>query len=74
MNISSFHRDEVYKLKSHAGYSEARNDAQYKECRYTTRRQHQRRDVLMLSYKHIWTCIYQGCTYLPRTLLLRQFY
>ena len=28
----------------------------------------------MLSYKHIRTCIFQGCTYLPRTLLLRQFY
>ena len=52
---------------SHAGYSEARNGAQYKERWYTTQRQHQRRDVLMPSYKHIRRCINQGCTYLPRT-------
>ena len=52
---------------SHAGYSEARNGAQYKERWYTTQRQHQRRDVLMPSYKHIRRCINQGCTYSPRT-------
>ena len=54
-------------LQWHAGYSEARNGAQYKERWYTTQRQHQRRDVLMPSYKHIRRCINQGCTYLPRT-------
>ena len=59
-------------IQKHVTMRNTRNDAQHKERCYVTRRQHQRRDVLMLSYKHIRTCIYQGCIYLPRTLLLRQ--